>query len=42
MVYMLQSNGLGGLTMIESFKTPSDSKLSLELTGQQEDVMNKV
>ena len=27
--------------MIESFKTPSDSKLSLELTGQQGDVMKE-
>ena len=35
------NSGLGGLTMIESFKTPSDSKLSLELTGQQGDVMKE-
>ena len=35
------SSGLGGLTMIESFKTPNDSKLSLELTGQQGDVMKE-
>ena len=27
--------------MIESFKTPSDSKLVLELTGQQGDVMKE-
>ena len=34
-------SGIGGLTIIESFKTPSDSKLSLELTGQQGDVMKE-
>ena len=35
------SSGIGGLTIIESFKTPTDSKLSLELTGQQGDVMKE-
>lgn len=34
-------NGLGGITVIESFKTPSDVKLSLEITGQQGDVMKE-
>ncbi len=34
-------SGMGGLTIIESFKTPSDSKLNLELTGQQGDVMKE-
>ena len=33
--------GTGGLTIIETFKTPSDSKLSLILTGQQGDVMQE-
>ena len=35
------SCGIGGLTIIETFKTPSDSKLSLILTGQQGDVMQE-
>ena len=35
------TSGLGGITIIESFRTPSDSKLSLELTGQQGDVMKE-
>ena len=35
------NSGMGGITIIESFKTPSDSKLSLELTGQQGDVMKE-
>jgi ATP-dependent Lon protease len=35
------SSGIGGITIIESFKTPTDSKLSLELTGQQGDVMKE-
>ena len=35
------ASGIGGLTIIEAFKTPSDSKLSLELTGQQGDVMQE-
>ena len=35
------ASGLGGITIIESFKTPSESKLSLELTGQQGDVMKE-
>ena len=33
--------GNGGLTLIEIFKTLSDSKLSLLLTGQQGDVMKE-
>jgi endopeptidase La len=35
------SCGIGGLTIIETFKTPCDSKLSLILTGQQGDVMQE-
>ena len=35
------ASGIGGLTIIESFKTPSESKLLLELTGQQGDVMKE-
>ena len=35
------ASGLGGITIIEAFKTPSESKLSLELTGQQGDVMQE-
>ena len=35
------SCGIGGLTIIETFKTPTDSKLSLVLTGQQGDVMQE-
>ena len=35
------ASGMGGITIIESFKTPSDSELSLELTGQQGDVMKE-
>ena len=35
------ASGIGGITIIESFKTPTDSKLSLELTGQQGDVMKE-
>jgi len=33
--------GTGGLTIIETFKTPTDNKLSLVLTGQQGDVMQE-
>ena len=33
--------GIGGLTIIETFKTPHDSKLALILTGQQGDVMQE-
>jgi len=33
--------GVGGITIIESFKTFSDNKLSLLLTGQQGDVMKE-
>lgn len=35
------ASGIGGLTIIEAFRTPSDSKLTLELTGQQGDVMQE-
>jgi len=35
------SAGVGGLTIIETYKTPSDSFLSLVLTGQQGDVMQE-
>jgi endopeptidase La len=35
------STGSGGITIIETFKTPSDSKLSLMITGQQGDVMQE-
>lgn len=33
--------GTGGITIVECVKTPSDRKLSLELTGQQGDVMKE-
>ena len=33
--------GVGGLTIIETFKTIADAKLSLVLTGQQGDVMQE-
>ena len=36
-LYATQS-GMGGITIIEAFKTPSEGKLALELTGQQGDV----
>ena len=35
------SVGVGGLTIIETFRTISDSKLSLVLTGKQGDVMQE-
>lgn len=35
------SAGVGGITVVEVMKTPSDQKLSLELTGQQGDVMKE-
>ena len=35
------SAGIGGITLIEVMKTPSESKLSLELTGNQGDVMKE-
>jgi endopeptidase La len=35
------SSGMGGITIIEAFRTPSEGKLSLELTGQQGDVMKE-
>ena len=35
------SNGTGGITIIEAFKYLSESRLSLELTGQQGDVMKE-
>ena len=33
--------GVGGLTIIEAFRTYSETKFSLELTGQQGDVMQE-
>jgi len=35
------SAGTGGITIIEVMRTPSDTKLSLELTGNQGDVMKE-
>lgn len=35
------SVGTGGITIIETFKTPNDSKLSLMITGQQGNVMQE-
>ena len=35
------SEGTGGLTIVEAYKSPSDSRLSLELTGQQGDIMKE-
>ena len=35
------ATGLGGITVIETFEIPSDSKFNLELTGQQGDVMKE-
>lgn len=35
------SAGTGGITIIEVMRTPSDQKLSLELTGKQGDVMKE-
>ena len=35
------TSGVGGITIIETFKTFSDTKLSLLLTGQQGDVMKE-
>ena len=35
------ASGIGGITVIEAFKTPSDTKLSLLTTGQQGDVMKE-
>lgn len=35
------NSGIGGITVIESFKTYSSTKLSLMLTGQQGDVMKE-
>ena len=35
------NSGMGGITIIESFKTPCEGKLNLELTGQQGDVMKE-
>ena len=33
--------GVGGLNIVEAFKTPSDTKLSLKLTGKQGEVMKE-
>ena len=35
------SVGRGGITLIECYKYPSDTRLSLELTGQQGDIMKE-
>lgn len=35
------NSGMGGITIIEAFKTPCEGKLNLELTGQQGDVMKE-
>ena len=35
------ASGIGGITIIEAFKTPSDTKFSLLTTGQQGDVMKE-
>ena len=35
------ASGMGGITIIEAFKTPSDTKFSLIMTGQQGDVMKE-
>jgi hypothetical protein len=35
------TSGMGGITIIECFKIPSESKMRLELTGQQGDVMKE-
>ena len=35
------NSGMGGITIIEAFKTPNEGKLNLELTGQQGDVMKE-
>ena len=35
------SAGTGGITIIEVMRTPSDQKLSLELTGKQGDIMKE-
>jgi endopeptidase La len=33
--------GMGGITIIEAFKTPNETKLALTITGQQGDVMKE-
>ena len=35
------ASGVGGITIIEAFKTPHDTKLALVVTGQQGDVMKE-
>ena len=42
MVCMSLGSGLGGITIIETTKFLSESKLKLELTGQQGNVMKKL
>ena len=32
---------MGGITIIEAFKSPNDTKLALTITGQQGDVMKE-
>ena len=40
-LYASSCEGLGGITIIEAVEMPSDSKLQLELTGSQGDVMKE-
>ena len=40
MVY-LSSSGIGGITIIETYRSLSENRLSLELTGKQGDVMKE-
>ena len=35
------ASGMGGITIIEAFKTPNDTKFALTITGQQGDVMKE-
>ena len=35
------ASGMGGITVIEAYKTPNDTKLALTVTGQQGDVMKE-
>ena len=35
------ASGMGGITIIEAFKSPNDTKLALTITGQQGDVMKE-
>ena len=40
-LYASSCEGMGGITIIEAVEMPSDSKLQLELTGSQGDVMKE-